>query len=58
MTPPKRPAAATPQGATPVDRQSRLHGVRLEAALRAPPPLPLAGEGWGEGAGAAVFMGR
>ena len=56
MTPPKRPAAASPQGATPVDRQRRIHGVCLEAALRATPPLPFAGEGWGEGVAVAVFM--
>jgi hypothetical protein len=54
MTPPKRPSAATPQGATPVDRRSRIHGVRLEQALRDLPPLPLAGEGWGEGGAEAT----
>jgi len=32
------------KGATPADRRSRIRGVRLEW-----PPLPLAGEGWGEG---------
>jgi hypothetical protein len=30
MTPPKR-LRRSPQGATPVDRQSRIHGVHLAA---------------------------